>query len=134
MMKSMTLNNLKKYIFGGLIAVSMSALLSCDNIFKDAPINKISETEVWQNPMMLDEYVNSWYRDIGSGFKTFVPSIGLVKSASRYYLPWFGDQISVGKTDWFNAGYGDLLKGSELELTNLKTKQTLQTENKRHAS
>lgn len=118
MMKSMTLNNLKKYIFGGLIAVSMSALLSCDNIFKDAPINKISETEVWQNPMMLDEYVNSWYRDIGSGFRTFVPSIGLVKSASKYYLPWFGDQISVGKTDWFNAGYGDLLKGSELEITN----------------
>lgn len=97
--------------------LSATALVSCDSIFKDAPINKISETEVWKNPMLLDEYVNAWYRNIGSGFKTYVPSISLVKNASRYYMPWFGDQLTVGKTDWFNAGYGDLLKGSELEIT-----------------
>lgn len=117
-MKTMTLNNLKKTIFGGLVAMAMPTLVSCDDIFKDAPMNKISETEVWHNSMLLDEYVNSWYRGIGPGFKTFVPSIALVKNASKYYMPWFGDQITVGKSDWFNAGYGDLLKGSELETTN----------------
>lgn len=113
----MTRNTIKKYVFGSIVALSCTALMSCDSLFKDAPINEISETEVWHNTMLLDEYVNSWYRDISSGFKTFVPSIALVKNASKYHMPWFGDQITVGKTDWFNAGYGDLLKGNDLELT-----------------
>lgn len=90
---------------------------SCDGIFRDAPINKVSEKDVWSNAMMLDEYTNAWYRNMNNGFSTYVPSISLVKSASRYYMPWFGDQITVGKSDWFNAGYGDLLKGNSQEIT-----------------
>ena len=108
----------KNCLYAALLVASTAQLASCDDIFRTAPINKISETEVWHNSMLLDEYVNSWYHGIGSGFKTFVPSIALVKSASKYYMPWFGDQLTVSKSDWFNAGYGDLLKGSDLELTN----------------
>ena len=102
------------------IAVAMLSisLSSCNDIFRDAPINAISEENVWDNSLLLDEYVNTWYRGMSDGFDVYVPSIALVKTASRYYMPWFGDQITVSKSDWYNAGYGDLLKGSELEITN----------------
>ena len=108
---------LKKYIFTVFLSVFLSTLVSCDWLFNDAPINTISEKEVWHNPMLLDEYVNAWYRSMGSGFSTYVPSLALVKNASRYNMAWFTDQLSVGKNDWFNAGYGDLLKGNETHST-----------------
>lgn len=108
---------LKKYIFTVFLSVFLSTLVSCDWLFNDAPINTISEKEVWHNPMLLDEYVNAWYRSMGNGFSTYVPSLALVKNASRYNMAWFTDQLSVGKNNWFNAGYGDLLKGNEQELT-----------------
>lgn len=104
---------------GVMLASGSVALTGCgDSLFSDAPMNTISENTVWQNSQLLDEYVNTWYRNMNNGFNIFVPStIALVKSASRYYMPWFGDQISVGKADWYNAGYGDLLKGNETEIS-----------------
>lgn len=106
------------YIIGAALLAAASALtVSCDNMFKDAPINQISENSVWGNPQLLDEYENSWYRNMSNGFSTYVPSIALVKSMSRYYMPWFGDQITVSKSNYYNAGYGDLLKGNSQELT-----------------
>ncbi len=97
------------------------SLTSCDDIFRDKPFNTISETNIWSTPMLLDEYVNSWYHTMSGGFSTFVPTTALVKSASRYFLPWFGDQISIGKSDWYNAGYGDILKGNNSAITNWST-------------
>mgnify|MGYP002524195846 FL=1 len=108
---------LNKITVSFLMLASASAMTSCDSLFKDAPINEISEKSVWGNPQLLDEYENSWYRNMSNGFSTYVPSIALVKSMSRYYLPWFGDQITVGKSTYYNAGYGDLLKGNSQELT-----------------
>lgn len=104
----------KTYIAGLMLALSLSA---CDSLFDDAPMNKISDESTWTNSQLLDEYVNSWYRGMSDGFSTYVPSTALLKGISRYYLPWFGDQITVGKTDWFNAGYGDILKGNEESIT-----------------
>ena len=101
-----------------LIAAAATTMTSCDDIFRDAPINKISENSVWSNPQLLDQYENSWYRNMSNGFSTYVPSISLIKSKSRYYMPWFGDQISVGKSSYYNSGYGDLLKGNSQEITN----------------
>lgn len=109
---------IKSCLCSGMIALSLSVLQSCDSLFSDSPMNQISEPAVWSNQMMLDEYVNAWYRGMSDGFNTYVPSSALVKSASRYYLPWFADQVVPSKNDWYNAGYGDLLKGSEQELTN----------------
>lgn len=100
-----------------LLLAGALAATSCDSMFKDAPINEISENSVWGSPQLLDEYENSWYRSMSNGFSTYVPSISLVKSMSRYYLPWFGDQITVGKSTYYNAGYGDLLKGNSQEIT-----------------
>lgn len=100
-----------------LFLTAVLTLSSCDDIFRDEPMNQISETSIWDNPQLLDEYENSWYRGMSNGFSIYVPSNALLKTASRYYMPWFGDQITVGKSDWFNAGYGDLLKGNDQELT-----------------
>lgn len=100
------------------ICLSMTILTSCDSLFRDEPYNKVAETTVWRNSLLLDEYVNGWYAGMSDGFNTFVYStIALMKSSSRYNMVWFGDQITVGKTDWFNAGYGDLLKSNETEIT-----------------
>lgn len=100
-------------------AVMLSvASTGCDSLFDDAPMNVISDESTWTNGQLLDEYVNSWYRGMSNGFSTYVPSTALLKSISRYYLPWFGDQLTVGKTDYFNAGYGDILKGNEETITN----------------
>ncbi len=111
---------LKKYILCGLLAATgTAAFTACDDLFRDTPADKMSETDIWRNPMLLDEYVLPWYRNMNNGFSTYVPTtIALVKSASRYFMPWFGDQIVPSKTDYYNAGYGDLLKGNQQEITN----------------
>ena len=112
--------NIKKYIIYGVIAILPFTSSSC--LFDDAPVDKINDNYIWETPMLLDEYVLPWYRNMNNGFSTFVPtSIALVKSSSRYYMPWFGDQIVPSKTDYYNAGYGDLLKGNNQEITNWAT-------------
>ena len=111
---------LKKHILYGWLALAgAAAFTACDDLFRDTPVDKMSETDIWRNPMLLDEYVLPWYRNMHCGFSTYVPTtIALVKSASRYFMPWFGDQIVPSKTDYYNAGYGDLLKGNQQEITN----------------
>lgn len=110
---------MKNIIIKGLLALLPLLMAACspNSLFDDAPKNKISDEETWRNPMLLDEYVNTWYRNMNAGFKTYVPSTALFKSISRYYLPWFADQLSNGKSDWYNAGYGDVLKANEESIT-----------------
>lgn len=100
------------------LAAATALTTSCDSLFNDAPINVISEKSIWKNPQLLDEYENSWYRNMSNGFDIYVPSISFAKARSRYFMPWFGDQITVGKNNYFNAGYGDILKGNETQITN----------------
>ena len=107
-----------KYKFYAALVTIATSLTACDNLFDDAPNDKISDNKVWQNNQLLDEYVNGWYRNMSDGFKTLVPSNALLKGMSRYYLPWFTDQLSVGKADWLNAGYGDILQGNQETITN----------------
>ena len=110
---------MKNIIFKGILAALPLLMAACspNSLFDDAPKDKISDEKTWESPMLLDEYVNTWYRNMNSGFKTYVPSTALFKSISRYYLPWFGDQLSNGKSDWYNAGYGDVLKANEESIT-----------------
>ncbi len=113
---------LKRYIVYGIIFISTLSFTSCNALFDDAPVDKITDVHIWENPMLLDEYVLTWYRNMNNGFSTYVPTtIALVKSASRYYMPWFGDQVVPSKNDYYNAGYGDLLKGNNQEITNWAT-------------
>lgn len=41
------------------LAATTGVLTSCDSLFRDAPLDKISEKSVWSNPQLLDEYENS---------------------------------------------------------------------------
>ncbi len=111
------MNKIRKLSLTIIASLIAGLTTSCDDMFRDKPNNTISEPSIWSTPMLLDEFVNAWYHEMSCGFNTFVPTTALVKSASRYYMPWFGDQISIGKSDWYNAGYGDLLKGSNTEIT-----------------
>ena len=86
-------------------------------MFDDAPLNQISEETTWTNSMLLDEYVNTWYRNMNTGFNTYVFTMSGFGAMSRYFLPWFGDQITVGRADWLNGGIGDIQKGNESTIT-----------------
>ena len=108
---------LSNYIIGGMLALTMTLTTSCNDLFDDSPMNKISEENTWKNSMLLDEYVNTWYRNMNNGFDNFVFTMSGYGAMSRYFLPWFGDQITVGKSDWLNSGYGDILKGNETTIT-----------------
>ena len=108
-----------KNLLAGVVCCSAAAvtLSGCNSLFDDAPMNQISEEVTWSNPMILDEYVNTWYRNMNNGFNQFIFTMSGFGSMSRYFLPWFGDQITISKSDWLNSGYGDMLKGNETTLT-----------------
>lgn len=108
----------RKHIFlSGVFTFMLVAATGCNDLFDDAPINQISEEDTWSNSMILDEYVNTWYRNMNHGFNQFVFTMSGYGSMSRYFMPWFGDQIIVGRSDWLNAGYGDILKCNETTIT-----------------
>ena len=48
-------------------------------MFDDAPLNQITDETTWTNSMLLDEYVNSWYRNMSHGFNVYVFTM------SRFY-------------------------------------------------
>lgn len=106
-----------KYIIVGMLALTVPLTTGCNKVFDDAPMNQISEESMWSNSMLLDEYVNTWYRNMNNGFNQFVFTMSGYGSLSRYFLPWFGDQITVGRADWLNSGYGDILKANETTIT-----------------
>lgn len=108
---------IKNYIISGMFAATLPLTTGCNNLFDEAPVNQISEEITWSNPMLLDEYVNTWYRNMNNGFNHFIFTMSGYGSMSRYFLPWFGDQITVGRIDWLNSGYGDILKGNETTIT-----------------
>ena len=44
--------------------------------------------------------LESWYRNMDRGFYTYVTTI--MKGLGAEYEPWYGDQLTVGKRDWYN--------------------------------
>lgn len=91
-----------------LLAVGLS---SCDSLFRDEPFDKLAESQIWSDEQLLDEYTARWYRNMDNGFYILVSTI--IKNSGEEYLPWFADQLTVGRSDWYQAGYGDMLKGSQ---------------------
>lgn len=86
-------------------------MTSCDSIFRDAPNDKLSEDMIWGDEMLLNEYTARWYRNMDNGFYVLVSTF--IKNLGEEYEPWFGDQLTVGRNDWYQAGYGDMLKGAQ---------------------
>lgn len=89
----------------------MAWLTSCNAIFRDAPNDKLAENIIWSDEKLLDEYTGSWYRHMDNGFTILVSTI--IKNNGEEFDAWFGDQLTVGRRDWYQAGYGEILKGSE---------------------
>lgn len=105
----------KKYIL--MLMAGTLLLGSCDSLFRDAPNNKLSQESIWTSPLLLDEYILPWYRNMSNGYSIYMPTSSLLKSMTRDFLPWYGDQITVSRADWYNNAYGDILKCSEKEIT-----------------
>ena len=98
--------------FSGLL---LSVSTSCNDLFKEVPYDKLSENAIWGDQLLLDEYVLPWYRNMDNGFSTYVTTIR--KGIGREYEPWYADQMTVSRADWYNADYGDILRSSQQELT-----------------
>lgn len=108
---------LRKYIISFLFLGGTFGFSGCDGIFRDVPNDKLSQESIWGSQLLLDEYVLPWYRNMSNGFSVYMPSTALLKGACRDYLPWYGDQITVSKSDWYNTAYGDILKSTPAEVT-----------------
>lgn len=98
------------------LTLTVAVLLSgCDGIFRDRPNDKLSSEEIWENELLVDEYILPWYRNMDNGFKTLQTT--LIKGLGSEYEPWYGDQLTVGRRDWYNADYGGILKSMQQDLT-----------------
>ncbi len=100
------------------MAVALTTTTSCNSMFDDAPMNQITEENTWTNDMLLDEYVNTWYRNMNNGFNQYVFTMSGFGAMSRFYLPWFGDQLLCGRIDWANGGISDVQRGNMTTITN----------------
>ncbi|MDE6772112.1 MAG: RagB/SusD family nutrient uptake outer membrane protein [Muribaculaceae bacterium] len=105
---------LKSYIYAVPLLLAATGLGSCDSIFRDAPIDSLPENVIWGNPQLLDEYVLPWYRNMDDGFYTFVTTI--MPGLGSEYEPWYSDQLTVGKSDWYSGDYGNILKSSQKDI------------------
>lgn len=102
------------------IIIALSVILlgttSCDDLFDDYAKNKLPEDLIWTDHQLLDGYVLPWYRSISNGFSIYMPTNALIRGLGREYLPWYGDQIVISKSEWYSAAYGDILKSEQTEI------------------
>ncbi len=98
-----------------LLLIVSVAVVSCDDMFRDEPNDKLSEETIWDKEQLVNEYILPWYRNMDNGFSTYVTT--LMKGLGREYEPWYGDQLTVGKKEWYQGDYGDILKSSQQEIT-----------------
>ena len=109
--------------FSGLL---LSVSTSCNDLFKEVPYDKLSENAIWGDQLLLDEYVLPWYRNMDNGFSTYVTTI--MKGIGREYEPWYADQMTVSRADWYNADYGDILRSSQQESRTHQMEHLLHTD------
>lgn len=102
-----------KYIVPSLmLSIGLS---SCDDIFRDAPNDKLSSDVIWENEILLNGYVLPWYNGMDNGFSTLVTTI--MAGLGSEYEPWYGDQLTVGKRSWYQTDYGNILKSQQSMMT-----------------
>lgn len=105
-----------KYFTFLVLLVALFTTTSCDDLFDDNAKNKLPEDMIWGDPQLVDGYVLPWYRNMSGGFSVYMPTNTLLRGLGREYLPWYGDQLAVSKTEWYTTAYGDILKSTPDEL------------------
>lgn len=60
------MNKYIKTLFAGML--SMTLLSSCTDILDKAPLTEISEEDLWNDPALVEAYVNSVYNQVGHGW------------------------------------------------------------------
>ncbi|NQU85163.1 MAG: RagB/SusD family nutrient uptake outer membrane protein [Mariniphaga sp.] len=100
-----------KNIFGLLLAILM--ITSCSEDFLDKkPLDEFSDVDVWNDPNLIETFVNNYYRAIGYSFDIdllacyvdeahFTPDWG-VRDFNKSILT--ADQIPGWSTNWFGSG------------------------------
>ncbi len=106
---------LKSYKYILPLVMAAVGLSSCDSMFREEPFDKISGDIIWNDEQMLDGYVLPWYRNMDPGFYTYVTTI--MQGLGTEYDPWYGDQITVGRRDWYQGDYGNILKSTMQTMT-----------------
>lgn len=110
----MTMDRIRKYLLGGLTALTLTAATtSCDDLFKDAPIDKLTEESIWKSPILLDEYTLVWYHNASNGFNTLMSTSWLLRSMSHPFTGWYTDQITYSLSGWSRTGFADEQAGKE---------------------
>ena len=103
-----------KYIILAFICLFSS--VSCNDLFDDFSKSTLPEDKIWTDPQLLDEYVLPWYRNMSHGFSVYMPTSIFLRGLGREYMPWYGDQLTVSKSDWYSTAYGEILKSSPKEI------------------
>ncbi|MDE6536958.1 MAG: RagB/SusD family nutrient uptake outer membrane protein [Muribaculaceae bacterium] len=97
------------------LAMAAIGLSSCNSMFREEPFDKLPSTVIWGDEHLLDEYVLPWYRNMDPGFYTFVTTI--MKGLGSEYEPWYTDQLTVGRSEWYSGDYGNILKSMQQDIT-----------------
>lgn len=91
-----------------IAAIAISSITtSCDGLFRDAPIDKLSEKSIPKSELLLDEYTLSWYHNMNNGFDTFMSTGWLLRNMSKPFPAWYGDQLTYSLSTWARTGFAD---------------------------
>ncbi|GAA4444407.1 RagB/SusD family nutrient uptake outer membrane protein [Pontibacter saemangeumensis] len=64
---------MKKRIYPFLLAIALAGATSCDtDVLEQTPLDKFSDAAVWQDPALVETYVNNIYLGIPSPFHTIM--------------------------------------------------------------
>ena len=55
-----------KYLLAGLLSTSLFP--SCSDILDKKPLTEISEDDLWNDPALVEGFVNSRYNQVGHGW------------------------------------------------------------------
>ena len=110
----MIMNRISKYILTGFASLSLTFVTTgCNDLFKDAPVDKLAEPSIWKSPNLLDEYSLVWYNNLTNGFSTMMSTSWFLRYLSKPYTGWFTDQITYSRTEWSRTIFAEEVAGEE---------------------
>lgn len=113
-----------KQLYKVLLLVTVFGFVtSCSKDFLDTkPLSEFSEVDVWNDPALVETFINQMYRQLGIPFSIgmlssyvdesqFTPDWGVTNFNNCLLTP---DDIPGWQVSWFNAGHTGLLRWSQL--------------------